>query len=735
MRSPAFRFAAAGALALTGAWALAHVRLVHPGNSAPLRWASPDSVSIVLQANGSDDLSAAGHLTPLRSAIKSWNEAPGSTARLVEDTDPDQQARQDWQSSNLHSILFDESNASGFFPSGSGVVAITPIFFNSSGVIADADILFNGSGFRFTTSGAVGRFDVEDVAAHELGHLLGLDHTPWVGATMYPYVDPSIVLHRSLSLDDQRGMRDAYPAQSDGTISGVLQRADSSPVSGAHVVARGADGRPRAGTLSQSGGQFQLRALEGGDYDLYVTPLTGPVTSANLGVNQPIETDFGATHLGGVTVTSGADADAGTRTLQAPVGIALGRVSDDFPKRVSAGQTTRVTLRGSGFDSGGTLTASDPGITIQNVAWSAVTVQFDVVLPAGSANGHVDLEATNSSSELAILTAALEVTPADPVLDSVVPASALASGGTNLVLNGSEFRPGLRVVIGDRIYEDGLTGGCTRLDSETITLTLGETMGGQHDVVVIDESGIEGRLVGGFLAIAEPRIDSVFPESGTSAGGTRVSINGESFAPGATVTIDGVPQTDLTIESTGRIVLHTAAGTVGGPYVLTIENPGGERASSAFSFVAQEDPVLQAVDPASGTAAGGETVTLTGSGFVPGMRVVFGADSATGQGGREAREVRYLDSGTVEVVTPNSGAGMMAVLVNDTSTGQASVLEGGFTFEQAPDDDGGGCFGIVSSTPPTVRRILANSGWMLILLALGLIHARRHAAPRPALAR
>ena len=733
MRSAASRLAILGALALTGTWALGHVRLMHPGNGAPLRWASPDSISIVLQSDGSDDLSAGGHLTALRSAITAWNEAPGSTARLVEDTNPDQQARLDWQSSNLHSILFDESNASGYFPSGSGVVAITPIFFNSSGVIADADILFNGSGFRFTTSAAPGRFDVEDVAAHELGHLLGLDHTPWVGATMYPYVDPSIVLHRSLSVDDQRGVRDAYPAQVDGSISGIVQRADDSPISGAHVVARGTDGRPQAGTLSLSNGQFQLRALVGGDYDLYVTPLTGPVTGANLGVPQPIETDFGATHLGGVTVSSGANVDAGTLTLTAPVGIALGRISDDFPKRVSAGQTTAVTLRGSGFDSGGTLTASDPGVTVQNVDWTAVSVQFEVVLPAGSANGHVDLEATNSAGELAILTAGLEITPTDPVLDSVVPASALASGGTDLVLNGSEFRPGLRVVIGDRIYEEGQSGGCTRLDSETITLTLGETVGGRHDVVVIDESGIEGRLVGGFLAIAEPRIDSVFPESGSSAGGTRVSINGESFASGVTVTIDGVTQTDLTVESTTRVVLHTTAGTVGGPYVLTLENPGGERASSAFSFVAQEDPVLQAVDPASGTAAGGETVTLTGSGFVPGMRVVFGAESTTGQGGREASEVRYLDSDRVEVVTPNSGAGMMAVLVSDTSTGQASVLEGAFTFEQASSDDGGGCFGTVSSAPPTVRRILANSGWMLLAVLLASLHARRRAAPRPAL--
>ena len=54
---------------------------------------------------------------------------------------------------------------------------------------------------------------------------------------MYPYVDPSVILHRSLALDDVRGLRDAYPAQGFATISGTIRRvSDNSLVLGVILI-------------------------------------------------------------------------------------------------------------------------------------------------------------------------------------------------------------------------------------------------------------------------------------------------------------------------------------------------------------------------------------------------------------------------------------------------------------------------------------------------------------------
>jgi hypothetical protein len=59
--------------------------------------------------------------------------------------------------------------------------------------------------------GAVaGGFDIESVALHELGHLLGLDHSDVAGTVMWPYVYSNWTL-RTLQPDDLAGIRSLYP--------------------------------------------------------------------------------------------------------------------------------------------------------------------------------------------------------------------------------------------------------------------------------------------------------------------------------------------------------------------------------------------------------------------------------------------------------------------------------------------------------------------------------------------
>ena len=341
--------AALGGLVLAAS-AAAHVRLVHPSNGNGLRWAAPGAISIAIQATGSDDIPDGSHLPALQLAVRAWNDATGTTATLVEDTSPATRARTDWEADDLHLILFDETNDSGYFPNGTGIVALTPVWFLSNGVITDADVLFNGSDFEFTTSGAVNAFDVQDVATHELGHLLGLDHSGWAGATMYPYVDPAVVLHRSISGDDERGLRDAYPSGSHSMITGrVVRASNGAGVAGANVVARDADGRAVAGALADANGNYALEGLGAGTYTVWAGPLDHPVSAANVSDFHTIATDFQSTEIAsavvdGLTNTNVGDGTAG---VGLDASISLGRNTDELPLRVVPGSPTIHSLHGS----------------------------------------------------------------------------------------------------------------------------------------------------------------------------------------------------------------------------------------------------------------------------------------------------------------------------------------------------------------------------------------------------
>lgn len=716
---PSILALALAGLAVAAPIVAAHVRLT-TNSGVELRWGNPSNVSIVISSVGSDDLATDEHVPAIRNAIATWNAASGSSARLVENTSPAARARTDWASDDLHLVFFDEDDSSGYLPSGAGIVAITPVWFLSSGVITDADVIFNGDDFLFTTTGEPGEFDVQDVATHELGHLLGLDHSGWAGATMFPYVDPAQVLHRSLSQDDVCGLRAAYPSATFGSISGTLRHADDAPLSGGHVVALGADGRPYASVLSASNGAFRVPGLPLGTYTLYATPLDAPVSAANLNLPQVVETDFRTTTLGSFSVVSLADVAVGSRNVATDTSVGLGRTTDVFPLRCIGGQTRSLLLHGSGLLPGSTLAPSDGSIQIVPTAWATNSVSFQVTVPVGEPSGHVDVTVTNAQGESHTLVAALEITPPDPVVSVANPDDGPMQGGTAVTITGTGFRAGARVVLGGNVYADGQPGGCTVVDASTIALVTTSSPSGASDVVVIDPTGVEGRLAAGFTFTTQPAITSIFPRSGFAAGGTTVTLTGVDFVDGCTVTIDGILQTSVDVVSSTRLVVTTAPGIAGGPYVVELTNPTGETASAQFLYASDPDPVITSIDPSSGPASGGSVVTVHGANFTATMDVVFGADAATGAGGTLGRTT-FVDANTLVVETPPGAAGARDVVVLDAFSEQADVAVAAFVYQGEGGGGGGGC-GTLAVPPRDGRDGLSNG--LAVLVAFLVLLAR-----------
>jgi len=108
---------------------------------------------------------------------------------------------------------FDGLNLVVFRNASSGSAIATTYWWSSGGHIIDADIVFWDAAFQFFagTSGCSGGFYIEDIAAHEFGHALGMGHSAVAGATMYPSTSSCNANNRSLDADDIAGIVSLYP--------------------------------------------------------------------------------------------------------------------------------------------------------------------------------------------------------------------------------------------------------------------------------------------------------------------------------------------------------------------------------------------------------------------------------------------------------------------------------------------------------------------------------------------
>ncbi len=94
------------------------------------------------------------------------------------------------------------------------------------GQILEADILFNPA-VQFSTelSTTAGKIDLQSLATHEIGHLLGLDDSGLLSSVMSPGLAPGTTV-RVLSTDDVIRISNVYPAgtffNSRASFSGVL---------------------------------------------------------------------------------------------------------------------------------------------------------------------------------------------------------------------------------------------------------------------------------------------------------------------------------------------------------------------------------------------------------------------------------------------------------------------------------------------------------------------------------
>jgi IPT/TIG domain len=340
------------------------------------------------------------------------------------------------------------------------------------------------------------------------------------------------------------------------------------------------------------------------------------------------------------------------------------------------------------------LVANAPLATTVEVPLSAVTWEAETMLqaivPAGIAVGQYDLVVRDPRGQSSKLLQAFEslgpdrtppvVTIVDPADDSVVGAQAQVvvvvqvNDGTGQVVSLEvDVRTNTMPVLSHNCNAAAQAGTACVFSFAALPPTS------SPGVLFIDATAVDG---GGNSGTAETVVEVVpaplptglSPTTGSSLGGTQVTVLGHNYLGGATnVMFDGLVA--AVVEQSTTSITVISPPHVAGPVGVAVEI-GGSTAWVPSMFFYVDPPLVREISPSHGPMTGGTAVKVVGDNFNAATQILVG--------GLPLVESTFDNQNLIEGVTP-PGTGQVPLGAYDPVLGSTTSAMAAFNY----DADGG----------------------------------------------
>ncbi len=386
--------------------------------------------------------------------------------------------------------------------------------------------------------------------------------------------------------------------------------------------------------------------------------------------------------------TAGGTTPAATFTV---VGSGPSLTSINPPSGI-IGTAVPVTLSGTNFISGATVSVSGTGVTASAVnVVSATQISAILTIAGTAAAGNYTVTVATSMGTSNGVSFTVNLPPAPTTSGPPSPQQGNLGQSVNVTIPGTNFVPG---ATGITVSGTGVTASNVNVvNSTTLTATLNiaaNTTAVSRQVAVTTPAGTSNSRV--FLIFGTPSISGITPASGGQGAAVRVTLSGANISSDSVVEFSGsgITPGSYTIGegSSMTVTFNIASNAPAGPQSVTIFNSVGTSNTVTFTVIGS-GVTLSSVNPPGGAAGTAVPVTLTGTNFASGATVAL---SGTGIAVSGVSVVSSTQISTTFTIASNALLGAQNVTV--TSSGQTSNAVA-FT---------------VNAAAPTLSSILPASG-------------------------